>query len=497
MRPRCYRTAFLVLAAMSSAALVSRAARADFLTPADTARRACETALRAEAEGQPGISSRIPCHRAMITVGQAEDYRNEVASLMAGRAHPSLDDLVVAALTADAALHKISPEPWGEVARCDIAKKMGNADLMQSCLADMRQLAPNSPLTARAAHDAVRPSAITVLLRVLLALALFGTLAHAIWRRRRPRQAIPVSSPPATVLALTLVSLSLLAGRTALAGNPMTAADMPKPGDPFSKIHIDDADPESSVPTPEEQRAAPLQFGYYLQDLAGKADKAHKEKNYAAEAKYYRALTMAAPEAAEGPRKLCYALQAGGDTKNAVVACRTALTRKGTNSHDYLHFIQVVLSMPGPLSRDEHRELNAVLSHFEGEVNMGALPLMFRCEVALRFNDHDELTDCTDKLGKLAPRDPKTISFQWALALQNHDRAAAHALLDKARAAGMNPAGLQKMEQATHAMTMRWLGRMLVAALALALVLGGSIFALRRAATRARPVPTVQLTPGQ
>jgi hypothetical protein len=493
MRPSSRRAALVVLATASSAALLSPAARADFLTPAETARRACETALAAEAAGQPGVSSRIPCHRAMLAVGQAEDFRNEVASMMAASARPSLDDLVVASLDADAALHKVSPEPWGYFARCDIARKLGSAALMQSCLDDIRQIAPGSMLRARAEQDAsVRPTAIVVLFRVAIGLALLGTLAHALWRRRRrPQHAVAVSSPPATVLAVALVSLSLLAGSRA------RAEDMPKPGDPLSKIHIDDSDPEASVPTPEEQRAAPLQFGYYLQDLAGKAEKAHREKNYAAEAKFYRALTMAAPQSAEGPSKLCYALQASGDLKNAVVACRTALTRQGSSSRDYLHFVQVVLSMPGPLSRDQHRELNAVLSHLEGEVNLGGLPWMFRCEVALRFNDHDELVACTDKLGKLAPRDPKTISFQWALALQDHDRAAARDLVDKARTAGMNPVGLQKMEQATHAMTMRWLGRMLVAALAVALVLGGALFLFRRATAARDRVPGVPLASGQ
>ena len=140
-----------------------------------------------------------------------------------------------------------------------------------------------------------------------------------------------------------------------------------------------------------------------------------------AAAGYDRALTRAAPQSAVGPRKLCYALQATGDTKKAIVACRTVLLRQGVNTGRL-----PALRPGGPVGArtarpDEHEELNAVLTHLEGEAKLGALPWMFRCEVALRFGDHDELTTCTREVTRLAPRDPKTASFQWALALQDHD----------------------------------------------------------------------------
>ena len=54
--------------------------------------------------------------------------------------------------------------------------------------------------------------------------------------------------------------------------------------------------------------------------------------------------------------------------------------------------------------------------------------------------------------------------------------------MNQARAAGMTPAGVHQMETATRAMTLRWAGRMFVAGLAVALIIGGSIVAFRRAA---------------
>src|SRR6267142_5724362 len=61
-------------------------------------RAACEVARLREESGEPVVSSREPCHGAMIQGGLAEDLRNEVASLMAANGHPTLDDLAVAAL---------------------------------------------------------------------------------------------------------------------------------------------------------------------------------------------------------------------------------------------------------------------------------------------------------------------------------------------------------------------------------------------------------------
>lgn len=464
---RTSRGTILLAVAIAIAAAAPSVARADFLSPAETARRACEQALAAEDAGQPGASSRIPCHQAMLIGASPRDFRNEVASLMAPRARPSLDDLVMAALAADAAVHKAGDQPWGYLARCDIARKLGNGPLMQACIQDLRGLPAHAATAARAvAYTSERAAIGVVVLRLLLIGLLAGTLAHALWTRRR--------------LAIVLVGAASL---TALSGSRAAwAEEVPKPGQPLSVFAIDDENPEASVPSPEEQSARPLELGYFLQDLAAKTEKAERAKDFAAAARYDRALTKAAPESALGPRKLCGALQATGDVKNAVVACRTALTRPGSNSDDYLHFVQVVLSQPGPLSRDEHKELNAVLTHLESEAKLGALPWMFRCEVALRFSDHDELATCTRELSRLAPRDPKTTSFQWALAMQDHDRAGARDAIERARGAGMNATGLQHMEAATRAMALRWAGRMAVATLAVALILVGAFVALRRAA---------------
>ena len=434
--------------------------------PALTSRGACEAALALEQNGQPAqVSSRAPCHSAFIVDGSPEDMRNEVASLMAPSARPSLDDLAVATLISEAAVRKASNQPWGYLARCDIARRLGNADVLETCLADLGRLAPNHAATTRARAFATQPASFVVrIIRILFLLAFAGTLTDALLRRERlvrpPRRPVPAKP---VVLLLAICSLLSWAG--------VARAEPTAGRDQLSDFTIDDADPEASVPAVEAQNSKPLEFGYYLQDLAAKAEKAGKAGDHAKEARYYRTLTAAAPVASFGPRKLCDALEVEGDLPNAIIACRTAITRQGSTAGDYLHFVRLVLATKGYSPPGEREELDAVIAHLDGEAQLGALPTMFRCEVALRFADLPSLAACTDTLRRTAPDDPKTVSFQWALALQRHDRSTALRLLDRARAMGMGKDGVAKMERETRQMTLHMVGRFVL------LVLGAGLIA--------------------
>ncbi len=456
-------------------------ARAALAAPVGiSARVACEAALAQEAGGQGTASSRVPCHSAFIVDGGLEDMRNEVASLMSPRAHPSLDDLVLGSLIADAAMRKAPDQPWGYFARCDIARRLGSADVLEACLADLRRVAPEHAATKKALANAGERAPIGVwIFRVLLSLGFLGTLVHALLRRRRTARPLVTPAKLAATLVLGIVSLMGL-------GTGVAWAEPMPTGDQLSKFHIDDADPEASVPSQESQDKKPLEFGYYLQDLAAKAERAAKVGDHAAEARYYAALAKAAPTAAYGPRKQCAALETAGDIPNAVVACRNTLTRQGSTASDYVHFVHVVLATRGPLPPLEQKELQAVIAHLAGEAKLGALPAMLRCEVALRFSDTAALEACATELGKTAPNDPKTVSFQWALALAKNDRTAALQLVDRARGVGIGSDGIAKMEQAVHRMSRRRLerfGRLAVTAALAALALA---LAFRHLAQRRR-----------
>jgi hypothetical protein len=445
-----------------------------------TARRACEAALLAE-EGH-GRPSRAACYESPLLGTQPEDFRNRVASLMSPSARPSLDDLVVSALNADAAVNGANNQPWGYLARCDLARRLGNADLMEACLADLKRVAPGDLLTKRALGYPHEGAPIAVwILRALLLLGLAATLGHALWRRRRLARPALATERPVSGVALGILGFVFVA-----LGTGVVRAQETVPPEATSEFKINDADPAGNLPSAEVMNKKPLQLGYFIQELLTKAEKAGKNGDHAAEARFYLALTKIAPKEAYAPRKLCEAYEAAGDMGTAVLACRTAVGRPGANVSDATHFIALVLATKGPLPAAERTELEAVIKHLESsQVELGTLPTMLRCEVDLRFKDFAALETCTKELLAKAPEDPKTISLQWALAVEKSNRADALALIDRARGAGMNEAGIAQMVRATRTMTLRRIGLLVVLFAGMA----GGVFAVvrfRREAGRRR-----------
>ena len=153
----------------------------------ESLRSACVLALAREARGERPASSREPCHRALRTGGGIpEDERNEVASLMSPAATPSLDDLAVSALLVDAAERQAVDQPWAYLARCDIARRMGSADTLAACLADLRRIAPHHPAAAAALAQRTGETSRGIwIVRALLLIGLVGTALHAAYRARR------------------------------------------------------------------------------------------------------------------------------------------------------------------------------------------------------------------------------------------------------------------------------------------------------------------------
>jgi hypothetical protein len=464
-KPRSVVNLAAIMAIVVSVSGMAGPARA---SETSATRGACEAALSQEWAGLRPASSREPCHRAFRELGSAEDLRNEVASLMSPAAMPSTDDLAGAALIIDAAVHKAPSEPWGYLARCDVARRLGSAATLTACFDDLRRVAPQHPATLRElARPPVNTSAAIWLLRVLLGLGLLATAAHAVGRRALRAGVLGVAVAFVTFAAPSALRAAPQVGKSELSDFP-----------------VDDADPEAGIPDEEARINRPLEFGYFLQDLAAKAERAEKRGDYAAEIRYDRALTKAAPTSAFGPRKLCAALAAGGDVAQAIAACRTAITRPGATADDFERFVTVVLSSKAPLPAGERKELDAVVLHLASEAQSGARPTMLKCDVALRFRDMPALELCTAELERLAPNDPKTISFEWALALENRDGEAARRLIDRAKSTGMNSAGVSKMEAGTRVMARRRAERLIASALAALLIAAALWLGWRRIGTR-------------
>ena len=485
--------------------LLARARRTN-PSEVDLLRSSCEVGVALEQRGQAKESSRNFCHGAYTRGDSPEDGRNEVASMLAPRQHPSLDDLVLAVLIADATVKKANDQPWGYLARCDIARRLGNADVMEACLADLKRIAPRlNEFTKAALATANGPTAPRwpILLPLLVVMAVVGTVVHGALRRYRGRQ-----RPRSEVAVAALVVVMCALSGAARAQAPSSPAPIPPgaaapagqvealPGenkhlgnlkkDHLSKFPINDADPEAGVPSAEELGNGPLQYGYYIQDLADRAERAIKAGNHAAAARYFAALSKISPTSSYGPRKVCEELEAAGDIPSAVMACRTAITREGSTVNDYVRFVHLALSQKQELGLPERKELDAVVAHVAGQPGLGLIPAMLRCEVGMKFEDTKALQACTAELQKLAPADPRTISYQWALAVKQKDKAVALQLIKRARDAGMNGDGVARMERATHQMAVRQIGRLVIAVLCAAMLAVFLVVAFRRSLSRRR-----------
>jgi hypothetical protein len=268
-------------------------------------------------------------------------------------------------------------------------------------------------------------------------------------------------------LAGTAASVGLLAAATAWAqppgpepvstsDTPPSTSDNPAPPDPaalrppdqLGAIPIDRLDPERSVPSPEEASRNPLQFGYLLMDLATRAELAEKRGEPADAIRYYRALARAAPHRSIAFGKMCAAHEALGDRDAGLAACRVALGREGVRVEDHLRYVRLLLARSGRVSAAERSEVEAIAAHLDKDPASATAALEVRCQLATRTRDVPLLEACVAGWTAAAPRDLKTSSYRWALALERKEHARALELIEQARAAGLDAAAAERMRQA-------------------------------------------------
>ncbi len=423
-------------------ALYDRASRG-WPQDAAAARGACELGLAVAGTGVITPAVGAVCHRAFLMTQGARDMRNKAAALLSEKAKPDLDTLAIAALLADASLKQAPDKPWGYLIRHDIALRLRRADLLATSESDLQRFASEPSVRAALNAPVGRAPASAWLLRLLVVLGLLGTAVHAVAHRRR---AVRVR----TSLAPAIVIVALLAAAPALAA-PLDMPTIKDKESQLSPFKIDDAHPELAVQALFAKSKDPLQLGYLLQDLSVRADDAHKTGDNARAARYYHALSVAAPTP-YGPRKECEALEAVGDIPNAIRACRELLQREGVVVSDYVHFVDVVLKNPKPLPELEPKELEAVIAHVEKATSAGTLPVVLRCKVALRFDDSVALDACAAAVSSIPANDPAIISIKWGLAVRHNDKPAALILVERGRRAGMGPDTVLHMLETTEAM---------------------------------------------
>jgi len=396
-------------------------------------RRICE-AMTALGRGLEGLSA---CYTALQIQRTNLAVRATVRALVDGPQAPTMGR-VGEALTLLTMERRRAPNHWMlSSALCDIAERIGDGVMLQHCAEELVRLAPTAPETRRALAqlESRCPPMRFWAGWLAIAVAIFATSLHAGRRALAARKG--GRAPIAVALTALLVALSSSA-----------AAQSERPtGQWLSKWSVDDSDPENSIPTEEARGKDPLQFGYWLQDVALKGEIASKHKDYPAAVKYYRAMAKAVPDRAISFSKLCEAYEAAGDSEKAIASCGSALLVQGVKQGDYARYVHLVLARPGPINKKDEETLTGVIDNLKADPNAHPLADQLECDFAIRAGHPAQLKGCTEALVASAPDDPETIRAQFALAMQNRDLAQARQVVERAKKAGVKEEGLRLMQQ--------------------------------------------------
>jgi tetratricopeptide (TPR) repeat protein len=210
------------------------------------------------------------------------------------------------------------------------------------------------------------------------------------------------------------------------------------------------------VPKPEDRDANPLQYGYFLMDLGLLADNAVKAQDFGKAARLFEAIVKAVPDEALGYRKACESYEKLGQRERALPLCAGALTVHGAVVSDYQQFVRLQMAGPAPLTAQEIEGLDQVVEHLKKEGGAELVAAQIECELGARLEDTARLRRCTTLLTQKAPGDAKTLTYRWALALQENDFDTARSLIEQAKRAAVEPKAIASMQQATAARSSVW-----------------------------------------
>ncbi len=426
------------------------------------------------------------CRRALSLRPTPMASRAMVAALLSAK--PNTTELSQALGFAEQLERTIPNEPWGYAARCDVARALGDQTMLQTCVNDLQRVAPGHHETERALATlrAQTPGRGVWLGWFVLAAMLLGTGAHAAWRALGRRRHAPVA-----LGALLLASLGAVS-------SPSRADEAPAQvrAGGFSKWPVDDADPVKSLPTAADRDRDPLNFGYHLMDLTERAEGAVKRGDFASAARFYEAMVGAVPDEAIGYRKACDLYEKSSNRTKALEFCRGALGVSGATVADSSRYVELVVSQPGAISKEQSQDIADVIRNLRAVPNTELALAKVECDLAVRLEDAGRLERCSTVLAKAAPNAASTLSYRWNLALLRQDFAQAEhfALLAKQAAvpAAVTDRMLQQVQEQRSlksrlARLWQAQGKHLISALTLAALVGAlSWIVLRRRSSPAR-----------
>jgi tetratricopeptide (TPR) repeat protein len=158
------------------------------------ARRLCQ-ALMEIGERDRALQA---CRRAMQRQASPLDVRALVRVLVSGPNAPNFDELHEATLLTTRAEKSMPRQPWAYAASCDIARRLGDAAMLDACRKSLQRVAPDHAETRRAlASLRSTPSVVAVTAGwAALALAVVATLIDRMRRPNRRAGSSPLDTSP-------------------------------------------------------------------------------------------------------------------------------------------------------------------------------------------------------------------------------------------------------------------------------------------------------------
>jgi hypothetical protein len=402
----------------------------DAATPSDVA---CQ-GLVAEGKRDEAVSA---CQSAWIAEHSPLAGNALVRARLLGPTPPSITDLSAALLVAESVRSKFPTSPWGYAALCEVAEKTGDDVMLQQCSNDLQRLAPDHPETARAraAARSLQPSpAVWVAWLAILAAAV-AAAGDGLLRMARRLRASRTRMAAAVALALSAGTSFSLEAR---------AADQPAQ---ISKIPVNDQDPASAVPTPAERNANPVEFGYWLMDVAERANVAVRRGNHQAAIRYFQALAKAVPDKPISYQRLCSEYEVVGEWDNAIGSCRTALNFTPVTVDDYTHYLRLIVTRPGKPTDSDVAGAADVIKHLREDPAGKDVADDWECRLGVRIANADLLETCTGALAAKQPDEPRTIYYQWNLALLRDHFDDAHQLSARAKTTALPVELIAELDQ--------------------------------------------------
>jgi hypothetical protein len=399
-------------------------------------RRDCE-ALTALGRRDEAVAA---CNHALGNRRSNGTFRASLRAAVGGP-NPTTPAGVISALAMISIHRQVDPSQTltNAAMSCDLAESLGDEAMLNECAAKIGAIAPGAPETRRALaallETACPPWRFWGGWLAIVASALF-TAWHALrgYIRRPRKEAV------ALALALTAALTPRISG--AAPNGPQEP-----PQERLSQWQVDVEHPEESIPTEKAREQNPLEFGYWLQDLIEKGEVSSKHNDHVASARFFKALSVAVPDRAIGFVKLCEQYEAMGELEKARSTCGDALMHEGVTVKDYTHFVHLVLA-----TRLEEKDIKAVanvIAHLKQDPTATEAANELECEVAVRTSNVAQLKECTAGLVAVAPDNPLTVSYLWALAVQQNDFEQADKLIASAQSLKVAPETIERMRKNT------------------------------------------------